>query len=553
MNIQFLIVGQGLAGSLLAWELMNRNQSVSIVDYPIPTAASRIAAGLINPVTGQRLVKAPEVDTCLAVALDYYQRLTERFGQTYYHANPMLRLFRSAADVDRYKTRRKDPEYQNYLGDAFAAGQSGQPVNDPMGGFHQTQTGYLAVTPLLTSLRDYFVAQGIYRSSNLDYAQLRFDAGKIHWKDIVADCVIFCEGAEVLNNPWFRWLPFQLSKGDIISLQSARELPSAIINDGYWLLPIDKHHALVGATYQWQWSDDADSATATRTLVAAFERMTGITKDVTITDQRAGIRPTTRDKQPFIGVHPDKPYLGIFNGFGSRGAMSIPCYCQRFADYLLSNKPLPDNVNIARFEDQPSMVTLAKRYLSEKLYQGDVAIDATTGNGYDTEFLARCVGPQGRVYGFDIQRAAVERTAQRLQASGLYDRVTLFSASHEHMSQQVPREHHQNVNAIVFNLGYLPGHNPGSGKKIATEEHSTRAALNEALQLLQRDGLLCVVIYPGHPGGAEELAAVMHWARQLDSQQYKSQWPGKNTHNGKRDPLLLVIEKRVATTTIHTV
>ncbi|MGD8570272.1 MAG: FAD-dependent oxidoreductase [Gammaproteobacteria bacterium] len=540
MNVEFLIVGQGLAGSLLGWALARRGQRVFVIDHRTPDSASRVAAGLINPVSGQRLVKSTDVDACLPTARRYYQQLADTFGRTFFHASPMLRLFRSRAEQDRYKNRARDPAYEPYLGDSFEPGQSGQPVNDPLGGFAQRQTGYLAIPALLDVLQHYFAERNAYCEAPPDYTRFHLTSSGVKWNGVEARQVIFCDGANAVNNPWFRWLPFQLSKGEVVAIQTAQELPGCIVNDGQWLLPLDRHNARLGATYHWQWSEDQPTAADAEMLMASYQRMTGVDETAIVTGHLAGIRPATKDKQPFIGLHPERHQLGIFNGFGSKGAMLIPYYCERFIEHLLDDVSLPAMVDIARFEHSMSMVTLARRHVCERIKQGDTVIDATVGNGHDSEFLARCVGEEGRVLGFDIQPQALAKTRETLKGKGLAKRAILYNVSHEHMCHTVPVTYQQQVSVVMFNLGYLPGAN----KNVVTRTDSTVSALNSALKLLQGDGVLSVVFYRGHGQGDLEYKAVAEWVSGLDHGNFSSQWFRQSSQTTNPSPVLVLIRKK---------
>ena len=150
----------------------------------------------------------------------------------------------------------------------------------------------------------------------------------------------------------------------------------------------------------------------------------------------------------------------------------------------------------------------AQELLSAALFDGAIALDATMGNGYDTCWLCQQVGANGHVYAFDIQPEAVARTDERLQQNGLRDRATLFCAGHERMNELVPQE----VDAIMFNLGWLPGAEHG----VTTQTETTMLAVNAALTVLKFNGLMTICIYPGHEEGSRELAALTAWASSLD-------------------------------------
>jgi len=540
MKVHYLIVGQGLAGSILAWRLMQHEQSVLVIDNEKKNSASKVAAGLINPITGQRLVKSRDVDNSLPVAIEHYRKLEKYFSQQFYYPMPMLRIFRSQSEIDRYKNRCIDQAYQPYLGESFQAGQCGESINDSFGSVEQYQTGYLAITALLTALRVYFQEHKAYLSTTFKYSDLTVDKDFVRWKDYQADCVIFCEGANVVDNPWFRWLPFQLSKGEIISVHGSTPVPKKILNDGYWLLPTTDDEVKAGATYEWEWSDENPSTEAKKQLIDACEQLTGIDKGWSVIDHKAGIRPTTKDKNPFIGFHPQHRRVSIFNGFGSKGSMLIPFYASELVSQLLRGTSLPAQADIKRFESGISMVTLAKRYLSEYIKPGDVVIDATVGNGYDTEFLARSVGPGGKVFGFDVQSDAITKSTERLARLRLNDRVTLYNSNHEFLAKNIDSTFQENIAAIMFNLGYLPG----TAKAIKTQTASTISALDQAIKLLKPGGIITLISYVGHQGGSQEANSIQGWLKQSRYENLIVKFESSSSTKDNAPELVVIIKER---------
>ena len=168
----------------------------------------------------------------------------------------------------------------------------------------------------------------------------------------------------------------------------------------------------------------------------------------------------------------------------------------------------------------PSAVGWAQLLMLDRLLPGDVAVDATAGNGHDTLFLARIVGASGHVIAIDVQMAAVQETRRRLQEAGIAtEACTVVHAGHETLRQVVPDAWHGKVRGIMFNLGYLPG----SDKSVITRTETTLQALEAAVALLAPKGLLTIAIYPGHAGGTEELRAIGHWATGLQPQLFEVQ------------------------------
>ena len=346
MPIDVLVVGQGLAGSLLAWQLLREGFSVLVIDDGQQNA-SQVAAGLINPVTGQRLVKSANVDVLLPIAMACYRELADFFQQRFFMPLPMCRVLSSENMRRVAEQRLADPEYQLYLDGLLE--QMGEVVAEH-GVLKQRQTGYLRTEALLTCLRQYFVEQQAYRQASLDYAEIQLE-GTLSWQDIRPRQVVFCEGHHARNNPWFGCLPFQVAKGEILECHSPLMNGNVILNFGDWLLPLDRGRFKLGATFEANFSHAEVSQEAKLRLLATLAKSLPALTEFEVIDQRAGIRPTTQDKQPFIGPHPRYPRLHIFNGFGAKGSLMIPGYAHYFVAWLRQRMPLPKHCDIQRYHE----------------------------------------------------------------------------------------------------------------------------------------------------------------------------------------------------------
>ncbi|MDO9168610.1 MAG: class I SAM-dependent methyltransferase [Methylobacter sp.] len=185
-----------------------------------------------------------------------------------------------------------------------------------------------------------------------------------------------------------------------------------------------------------------------------------------------------------------------------------------------------------------SLVNTAHDLIRDILHAGDIAIDATVGNGHDTVFLAEQVAPSGHVYGFDIQQAAIDSTREKFRQAHLSDSLTLVHASHADMTDKIPADLHGKIKAIMFNLGYLPGGN----KTVITQTDSTLLALTVAARILAVNGIITLLAYPGHPGGDLETDRVKNWCEQLDTQQFEVSTIYSSEHKDTA-PRLFVIRK----------
>lgn len=343
MNVDYLIIGQGLAGSLLAWELMQRGCKVLVVDNGIQSA-SQVAAGLINPVTGMRLVKTQGVDFLLPAAKKVYSKLAAYFGQDFYIEKPMLRLFASENEWQQCQKRVTNPDYQNYLDACY---KTHGVLETPFGYAVQKQTGYLLTRPLLAALKAFFIANGSYRQVVFNALDIEL-APCLRWQNISPRKIIFCQGYQDAQNPWFNGLPFQPVKGEILTLEHSIQLTDDILNFGHWLIPLSSNQCRVGATFDHKNLTTEATEQGKTELLQACKRISNALSLATVTQHQAHVRPCTLDKQPFIGCHPEHSGLAIFNGFGAKGSLQIPWYSQHFADRLLNNSPLSPDCNILR-------------------------------------------------------------------------------------------------------------------------------------------------------------------------------------------------------------
>jgi predicted methyltransferase len=178
---------------------------------------------------------------------------------------------------------------------------------------------------------------------------------------------------------------------------------------------------------------------------------------------------------------------------------------------------------------------MAREYIAACVAGGELTVDATAGNGYDTLFLARLVGVNGKVMAFDIQKKAIESTCRRLKAAKMLSRVDLIPEGHENMAHYI----HQPVAAVMFNLGYLPG----GDHLLTTRPQTTLSALQAALRLLRPGGVATIVCYTGHQGGPEEKAALLGYLSALE-QKYFTVLHYALLNQINEPPSLLVVEKR---------
>lgn len=314
-------------------------------------SASRTSTGLVNPITGKRFVKHPQFDMHLAFAKTLYRSLEAVFAHRIFFEKSLMRIFVSPEERNHWRKKRNLADFSPYILDDFAAKNKHSGLRTPLGGYCQRYCGNLDTSLLLDNLRTFYRSTNRLEGSPFYHEDIDIRNAGFCWKETIANHIIFCEGYRAIHNPYFSWLPFQPSKGEVLTLNFDHQLPDRFIKGEKWLVPLNQSSCKVGATYQWQPIDETSSQSARKELLQSVRRIVCRPLDIDVTEHKAGVRPNTLDKCPFLGEHPSVPAISIFNGFGSKGALTIPWYASRFTDYLLEAAPLPPEANISRYHE----------------------------------------------------------------------------------------------------------------------------------------------------------------------------------------------------------
>lgn len=503
-QVDAVVVGQGLAGTCLAWRTWLAGRTVCVVDPGETSTASRIAAGLITPITGRRFTVLPEWPDLWQTALDFYRDLEVRTGATFLHVESSRRVFQSADDRAAWEERGFSADGSPA---AIRCDDWSPQVRAPYGGFAMSPAARLDVAAFLEVSRETFLANGQLVEARLDPNEVEpsRDGCQLPSLGLSSRCVIFCEGVAGRANPWFPNLPWLPAKGEILTVALPGLSLGQTLHGGVWLAPGADGAWRVGATFDPRRLDSTPTAEGQADLLAKLARL--VDGPVEVLAHDAAIRPAMSNQQPVIRRHPVWPGLWLLNGLGSRGSLLAPTWSARLLEQWSLPAPEP------RSAQRPQPLTgLVHQILREQVPRGTCVIDATAGNGHDTLALAEIVGPDGRVLAMDCQQAAVAATRARVDGAG-HRHVTVIEGNHADMVRRVPPEHHGHIAAVVFNLGYLPG---GDHAQV-TGPTTTLPALDAAIALLAPKGIITVLAYPGHDGGWEELTAVETWLAGLGS------------------------------------
>jgi glycine oxidase len=342
--VDFLIVGQGIAGSVLALQLLKHGKRVLVINNKKINSASNAAAGIYNPITGKAMVKTWLADTFFPYCTSFYQKTSQMLGVEFLHPMPIFRPFLTVQERSQWMVRAVEGSYATFVDKVVGSAYHQENMVYPYGGIILKQSGYVDVKSFLKATRAHLKAQSAYIEADFFYDHIHL-GNHVAYQNIEARQVIFCEGPQAKNNPFFSLLPFRLVKGELllVTLQQPLEV---IYNRRIFVLPQAENRALVGATYDWH---DLSLIPTEKARQLLEENLRSTFKFAyTISEQRIGIRPATFDRRPFIGLHPRYPQLGIFNGLGTKGVSLAPYLAKRFVEHLLLQQELPLEVQLSR-------------------------------------------------------------------------------------------------------------------------------------------------------------------------------------------------------------
>lgn len=352
--MRFLIIGQGLAGTLTGYRLERAGHDVHYVDAPEQTAASAVAAGIVNPITGRRFVKSWRIDELIPEAKAVYTELESLLGVRLWHEMPLIRTLYNRGDRNDWEVRSGDPGYQEYMDDQPDPGrvpELTEPVFAYAGVRHAARVD---VSTLVSAFREKIVGEGRLIGEEFDYGQVKNLLGaSAGAKDVngamfaTYDYIICCEGWRARHNPWFAHLPHGGNKGEVLIVKTEAPLLKSMFKHRVFLVPLADDTYWIGATSENRFDDDAPTANNGEYLEDRLAEVLKVPYE--IVGHRAAVRPTVRDRRMFIGVHPEEPRLTILNGLGTKGASLAPLGSRWLVEHLLEGEVIPEEVDIRRW------------------------------------------------------------------------------------------------------------------------------------------------------------------------------------------------------------
>lgn len=348
-NIDFIIVGQGIAGSVLALSLIQKGYSICIIDSPKLSTSSRIAAGIWNPIVFKRLTKSWLADDLVPELQSFYGFWEKELNTTLIHQRSIIKAFTEEQEKNLWIKK-------SIEGNLFLDKQTYEDLaideNYIVKSYSKVlQAGNLDVANFIESTKTYLKNKQSYIEELFDYHKLNVTENEVTYNSTSASNIIFCDGHLITQNPYFNWIPMKPAKGEVLTIRSTElKLKQDILNKGFFIMPLGNDLYKVGATYEWEQLNNIPTEKGKDELLKKLNSV--LTSSYQIVSHDAGVRPSVIDRRPVVGRHPLYKNLFIFNGLGTKAVMLAPYFAKQLVSHIQNTMPIDEEVNPNRFRKE---------------------------------------------------------------------------------------------------------------------------------------------------------------------------------------------------------
>lgn len=345
MNVDYLIVGCGLAGISFAEKALENNKTILVFDNNSQNS-SQIAGGLYNPVILKRFSEVWNAEAQVVLLDEFFRKIEFKLNTKLDFKTPILRKFFSVEEQNNWFAASDKPGLTPFLAQELIF-KSYKGIEASFGYGQVLHTGYVDTALLLNTYKKYLLENNLLIKDSFDYKEIKFENECIQYKNIQAKHIIFAEGFGMHSNPFFCNFPLDGTKGELFIIKAPNLDLDVIINTSVFIMPIGNNLFKVGATYNWKDKTNVPTEEAKIELVTRIKEI--LNCDFEIIEHFAGVRPTVRDRKPLVGTHFLHKNVHILNGLGTRGVMLAPMLALNLFENIEFDKPLNKVIDIQRY------------------------------------------------------------------------------------------------------------------------------------------------------------------------------------------------------------
>lgn len=342
--IDFIIIGNGLAGICFAEIAIQNNKSILVFDDN-SQPSSKVAGGLYNPVVLKRFSEVWKAKEQLEIAFPLYKAIEEKLSITFDYKIPIYRRLASVEEQNNWFQAADKPNLAPFLSSSLISEKLSN-INSSFGFGEVLETGYLDIASLIQNYSNYLIQNNLYSSERFEYDLIEFKDEFITYKNIKAKHIIFAEGFGLHSNPFFNNLPLDGTKGELLVIKAPNLDLKVVVKSNIFILPLGNDLYKVGATYDWKDKTNNPTEEGKNELVNNLKEL--ISCDFEIIKHFAGVRPTVKDRRPLVGQHHIYKNLYVLNGLGTRGVMLGPYLATQLFNNIIKNISLENEINVNR-------------------------------------------------------------------------------------------------------------------------------------------------------------------------------------------------------------
>jgi glycine/D-amino acid oxidase-like deaminating enzyme len=343
-RVKYLIVGQGLVGTWMSYYLDMAGISYKIINDPTIQSATSVASGVINPVTGRRIVQTWMIDTILPFAVAQYKAIADKLKIDIIRTAPIILIHPSEQMKDSFEYRVSNENIYLFKQDAS---QWAPYFKTPFGTGAIDECYWMDLNKMTKYWQQYLQNNNKFINDHFDCTDIIVNESAVCWKNIEAEKIIFCDGLNAMHNPYFKALPFAPNKGQALIVKIPGLPNKHIYKNNVSIVPWMDNLFWVGSNYEWTFSNDKPTEDFKVKMIQSLNQFLEIPYEVV--DHVVGIRPANTQRRPFVGTHPHYPQLAICNGMGTKGCSLAPYFTYQLLAFMEHGNEIEPEADVRRF------------------------------------------------------------------------------------------------------------------------------------------------------------------------------------------------------------
>ncbi len=347
-KFDYIIVGQGLAGSVLSFHLRRLGKRVLVIDKCRMKTSSKIALGVYNPMVLKRFTPCWNVEKQLEALFIFLDDFEREFLEKIHHPVKLWRKFHSIQEQNMWLEKSDHKRLKPFMKSAFIENPY-KKVIATYGYGEVTNSGRVEIPKLIGLMKQKLENESCFLDEEFDYSFLKINTNQVAYKNILAGKIVFCEGHRLTNNPFFNYLPLLRTKGELITVKLKGLKVNELLKSSISILPLGDDEYKVGATFNWKDKDELCTDKGKDQLLDKLKEFVNVQPE--IVKHEAGLRPTVKDRKSLLGNHPKHKNVFLFNGLGTRGLLISPYLSLQLIDFMEQGISLDPEVNIKRYQN----------------------------------------------------------------------------------------------------------------------------------------------------------------------------------------------------------